>query len=177
MTTLQEPRWLDHDEQQNWLAFSYLLLKLPAALDAQTQRDSGISNFEYLVLAGLSMTPERTLRMSDLAEFTASSLSRLSNVITRLEKRGWIRRTPDPRDGRYTLAILTSSGRDKIVASAPGHVEDVRRLVLDPLTKTQQRQLGEIARRIMRAIDPDDRVVNDPIAALIRAADTVITPL
>jgi DNA-binding MarR family transcriptional regulator len=93
--------------------------------------------------------------MSDLAAFVEGSLARLSHVVGRLEQRGWVRRTPDPDDGRYTLAILTADGWDKVVATAPGHVEAVRQYVFDPLTKAQQRQLGDITRRIMRAVDPD----------------------
>src|SRR5262245_39974290 len=111
-----------------------MLIRLPAALDAQLLRDAGISHFEYQVLAGLSMEPERTLRMSDLAAFAEGSLSRLSQVVGRLERRGWIRRTPDPADGRYTLAILTDEGWHKVVATAPGHVDAVRQYVFDPLT-------------------------------------------
>jgi len=83
------------------------------------------------------------------------SLARLSQAVGRLEKRGWVRRMPDPDDGRYTLAVLTDDGWDKVVATAPGHVEEVRRLVFDPLTRAQHRQLREIGQRIMRAIDPD----------------------
>jgi DNA-binding MarR family transcriptional regulator len=151
-----EPRWLDGDEQQTWKALLGLLVRLPGALDAQLQREAGISHFEYQVMAGLSMSPERTLRMSVLASFAEGSLSRLSQVVGRLEKRGWVRRTPDPADGRYTLAVLTDDGWTKIVATAPGHVEAVRRYAFDPLTKAQQRQLREIGRRITRAVDPGD---------------------
>ena len=70
-----------------------------------------------------------------------------------------MRRTPDPADGRYTLATLTDQGQAKVTQAAPGHVREVRRLVFDPLTKTQSRQLREIGRRITRAIDPDDQPV------------------
>lgn len=154
MDDAPEPRWLDADEQQIWLGLTGVLIRLPAALDAQLQRDAGISHFEYQVLAGLSMADERTLRMSDLAAFAEGSLARLSQVVGRLEQRGWVRRTPDPDDGRYTLAILTADGWDKVVRAAPGHVEAVRQYVFDPLTKTQQRQLGDITQRIMRAVDP-----------------------
>ncbi|MCC5574831.1 MarR family transcriptional regulator [Microtetraspora sp. AC03309] len=156
MDTPREPRWLTEEEMQTWLALVSVLIRLPAALDGQLQRDAGISHFEYQVLAGLSMSPERTMRMSELASFSDGSLSRLSHVVGRLEKRGWVRRTPDPADGRYTLAVLTEDGWDKVVATAPGHVEAVRGFVLDPLTKGQTRQLRDIGRRIMRAIDPDD---------------------
>ncbi|WP_229068924.1 MarR family winged helix-turn-helix transcriptional regulator [Actinoplanes sp. DH11] len=156
MGEVSEPRWLDDDQQQTWLAVAALMTRLPAALDAQLQRDSQLSHFEYQVLAGLSMAPERTLRMSALAAFAEGSLPRLSQVVAKMEKRGWVRRTPDPADGRFTLAILTDAGWDKLVPAAPGHVAEARRLVFDPLTKAQQRQLRDIARRIMRVIDPAD---------------------
>ncbi|MBU2670347.1 MarR family transcriptional regulator [Actinoplanes bogorensis] len=149
-------RWLDDEQDQTWIALLAMMMRLPAALDAQLQRDAGLSHFEYQVLAGLSMAPGRTLRMSVLADFAAGSLPRLSQVVTRLEKRGLVRRSPDPGDGRFTLAVLTDEGWDKVVATAPGHVEEVQRLVFDPLTRAQQRGLREIGRRVVRAIDPDD---------------------
>jgi DNA-binding MarR family transcriptional regulator len=129
---------------------------------------TALSHFEYMVLAGLSEVPGRTLRMSVLAMLAEGSLPRLSQVVSRLEKRGWVRRAPDPSDGRYTLAILTDEGWAKVVATAPGHVAEVRRLVFDPLTKAQSRQLRDIGRRIMRAIDPGDPCLSDePISAVI----------
>lgn len=146
--------WLDDEEQQVYMTFVSTLVQLSGSLDAQLVRDAGISHYEYLVMAVLSMAPDRTLRMSEIAELTDSALSRLSNVATRLEKRGWITRAADPTNGRYTLATLTDAGTDKVVASAPGHVRHVRRTVLDPLTKTQQRQLLEICRRMLGVIDP-----------------------
>ncbi|MFG1706533.1 MarR family winged helix-turn-helix transcriptional regulator [Nonomuraea sp. M3C6] len=152
----EEPRWLTDEEMQTWLALLSVLIRLPAALDRQLQRDAGISHFEYQVLAGLSMSPERTMRMSELASFSDGSLSRLSHVVGRLEKRGWVRRTPDPADGRYILAVLMEEGWKQVVATAPGHVDAVREFVFDPLTKAQTRQLRDIGRRITRATDPDD---------------------
>jgi len=156
MEDAQEQRWLDEDQQQVWMSLVGIMLRLPAVLDAQLQRDAGISSFEYQALSGLSMAAERTMRMSRLAAFTEGSLSRLSQVVARLEKRGWIRRIPDPADGRYTLAILTDTGFDTVVAAAPAHVAEVRRLIFDPLTKAQQRQLGDIGQRIMHAIAADN---------------------
>ncbi|MBB2943099.1 DNA-binding MarR family transcriptional regulator [Actinoplanes lutulentus] len=150
-----EPRWLDDEERAAWMALTSVFMRLPAALDAQLQRDAGVSHFEYGILAGLSESPGRQLRMSVLAAFAEGSLARLSQAVGRLEKRGWVRRFPDPTDGRYTLAELTDSGWDKVVESAPGHVEAARALVFDQLTKSQVRQLREIGRRIMSAVDPD----------------------
>jgi DNA-binding MarR family transcriptional regulator len=153
----EEPRWLDDEERQAWLALASVFIRLPAALEAQLQRDSGLSFFEYQVLVVLSEAQDRTLRMSALASLAEGSLPRLSQVVARLEKRGWVRRGPDPTDGRFTLASLTEDGWEQLVASAPGHVEAVRSLVFDPLTRPQIRQLTSIGRRIMRAIDPHSR--------------------
>jgi DNA-binding MarR family transcriptional regulator len=130
-----------------------LLLKLPAALDARMQRDSGLNHFEYLVLANLSEAPNRTRRMSVLATLANGSLSRLSHVVKRLERHGWVERRPCPDDGRYTDAVLTDAGWDKVRASAPGHVEAVRTLVLDALTTDELDQLGDIARRVLARLD------------------------
>lgn len=153
----REPRWLSAGELAAWLPLGGLLLKLPAALDAQMQRDSGLSHFEYLVLANLSEAPGRTRRMSALAALANGSLSRLSHVVKRLEARGWVRRQPCPQDGRYTNAVLTDAGYDKVVASAPGHVEAVRTLVLDALTGDDLDRLGDIARRVLDRLEADAR--------------------
>ncbi|MFD4135361.1 MarR family winged helix-turn-helix transcriptional regulator [Streptomyces goshikiensis] len=149
-----EPRWLNADERQTWLSLTAMVINLSNALDTQLLRDAQISHFEYQVLATLSEAAERTMRMSELAVLTNGSLSRLSHVVKRLEKQGWVRRTPDPDNGRYTLAVLTETGWDKVVATAPGHVEEVRRLVFDPLTQAQQRSLGAIGHRVNQAVDP-----------------------
>ena len=156
------PRWLDDGEMETWSALAALVIRLPAALDAQLRRDSGLSHFEYQVMAGLSESSSRTMRMSILAALADGSLSRLSQVIAKLERRGWVTRAPDPSDGRFTLATLTNAGYAQVVDAAPGHVETVRRLVLDPLTKAQQRQLGQISRRVLDAVDPDSPIPRRP---------------
>jgi DNA-binding MarR family transcriptional regulator len=151
---MAEPRWLDEEERQAWLALVGMVILLPATLDAQLQRDAGISHFEYQALAMLSESPDRTRRMSDLAALANGSLSRVSHVVNRLEKRGWVTRSPDPEDGRYTLATLTDAGWTKVTDTAPGHVAAVRNLVFDTLTRPQIRQLGDIGQRILKVIHP-----------------------
>lgn len=143
-----EPRWLDDEEMVAWLGLARLISRLPFELDRQLQRDAGLSHFEYQVMAGLSQSPERTLRMSRLAEFAEGQLPRLSQVVARLEKRGWVTRRSDPTDGRSTLATLTDAGMAKVVATAPGHVATVRSFVFDPLTRAQVRQLRDIGQRV-----------------------------
>jgi len=157
-----EARWLTSEERASWLALAAMMIKLPCALDAQLQRDAGVSHFEYQVLAALSEAPERSLRMSDLAVLANGSLSRLSHVVNRLEKRGWVRRSPDPADGRFTLAILTDAGWDKVVETAPGHVEAVRSFVFDALSEEQAKQLNRIGYKIIKAIDPEDSCIPEP---------------
>ena len=159
---MQAPRWLTTQERASWLSLAAMLIKLPCALDAQLQRDAGLSHFEYQVLAGLSEAPERSLRMSELAVLANGSLSRLSHVVNRLEKRGWVRRSPDPADGRFTLAVLTEKGWEKVVETAPGHVEAVRSFVFDALSDEQAKQLNQIGYRIIKAIDPEDGCLPEP---------------
>ena len=160
-----EPQWLTPDERAAWLAIAAVSLRLPAALDQQLRRDAGIQLFEYHALAALSESPERTRRMSDLADLAQGSLPRLSQVVTRLEAKGWVRRSQDPHDGRSTLVTLTDAGWDTIVGAAPGHVAEVRRLVIDPLTSSQLGQLAAIGRRVLSAIDPDDAFLDEWAAA------------
>jgi DNA-binding MarR family transcriptional regulator len=150
-----EPRWLDDEEMGSWLAFNGAILLLPAALDSQMQRDNGITMFEYLVMAMLSEAPDRTLQLKRLARVTNGSLSRLSHVVTRLERRDWVRREPVTDNGRVTMARLTDAGYAKVVASAPSHVETVRRLVFDNLDRRQVRQLQEISTRLLRSLADD----------------------
>src|ERR1700755_1246524 len=106
MDAANETRWLDTDEQQTWEQLATMILRLQPVLSAQLQREFGISHFEYLILACLSETPGSKLRMSVLAAMTGSSLSRLSQAVGRLEKRGWTSRETDDNDSRYTLAVL-----------------------------------------------------------------------
>lgn len=147
-----ETPWLDASELADWIPFSAALMLLPAVLDAQLQRDARLSFFSYSVLAGLSEAPERTVRMGDLAALTNGSLSRLSHTVARLEKKGWVRRTPLPEDGRITLAVLTDAGMAKVEQAAPGHVRTVRAL-LDAVGARGLRELGGASRALLAHLD------------------------
>jgi len=125
-----------------------VVIALPMLLDRQLQRDEGISNFEYSVMARLSMTERRTMRLSDLAAECDSTQPRMSKLMVRFEQQGWVTRHPDPENGRYTLATLTDAGLRKVEHSAPAHVEQVRQLVFDPLSAAQQRHFGAALSRV-----------------------------
>ena len=150
--TAAEPRWLDEEQQAAWRAFAGAAVKLRWALECQLQRDAGLSFIEYHVLARLSENPGNTMRLSELAEVTDSSLSRLSHLMNRLERRDLVRREPDPADGRYTNAVMTDAGLRLLVGSAPAHVAKVRELVIDALTREQLRELRAASERIVDRI-------------------------
>src|SRR3954468_15574771 len=115
----RQPPWLEGIERDAWLSLIGVIIRLPAALDAQLQRDAGLSHFEYMVMVNLSNADDHVLRMSQLAALCHSSLSRLSHVVARLERRGWLRRDPCPDDGRATLATLTDDGFATLASAAP----------------------------------------------------------
>jgi DNA-binding MarR family transcriptional regulator len=147
--------WLSPGELRAWLSVVDFVLRLPWAIDSQLQRDSGLGMSEYIAMAMLSESPQRTMRMSDLAKVTNASLSRLSHLVKRLEQREWIRREQDSVDARVTNAILTDTGMAVLSAAAPGHVRTVRRLVLDALPAGHLRRLAQDATAIVAAIDAD----------------------
>ena len=145
-------RWLSADEQRTWRAFVGTCHAFFAAVDAQLQRDTGMPLAYYEILVRLSEAPGHTLRMSQLAEAASASKSRTSHAVARLEERGWVRRRDCPTDRRGQNAELTEEGYAVLVAAAPGHVEQVRRTLFDPLTPEQARQLRAISDSILAAV-------------------------
>lgn len=146
-------KWLTPDEKEAWTGLASLILLLPGRLESPLQQENGLTLFEYMVLSQVSEAPDRRLRMSELAYLANGSLSRLSNVVKRFEQRGWMERSPDPADGRYTIAALTDAGYEVVVAAAPTHVRSVRD-VLDQLTATDRAALARIAAKLR--VRPED---------------------
>jgi DNA-binding MarR family transcriptional regulator len=153
MARSEEPVWLTPQEKEAWTGLAALMLMLPGRLDSAL-REVDLTLFEYLVLSHVSEAPDRRIRMSELAFLANGSLSRLSNVVKRFEQRGWMTRSPDPDDGRYTLAHLTDDGFRLVVEAAPVHMRSLRQLVLDPLTPTDLRALTRIADKL-RVVHPN----------------------
>ncbi|PTR32377.1 DNA-binding MarR family transcriptional regulator [Rhodococcus sp. OK519] len=144
--------WLSGPQQEAWRTLVSLVTRLPAALDTQLQRDSDLSHFEYFVLAVLSEAPDRRLRLSELACQANASLSRLSHVVTRLEKRGWARRET-VTGTRGAFAVLTDDGYDKVAEAAPGHVATVQSLVFEGLDERQVMQLSTLGKALLTQLD------------------------
>jgi DNA-binding MarR family transcriptional regulator len=147
--------WLSEDELTAWKRLVAVVELLPGVLDTQLRKDAGLTNYEYYVLAMLSESPNRTLRMTALAARTNATLPRLSHVVRRLEERGLVERAPCPGDGRAINASLTDAGLRKVQETAPGHVRNVRRHVIDALTPEQIGQLNAITESLLQRLDPE----------------------
>ena len=163
---MNDTRWLDRRQMATWVRFVAVLEMLPGVFDGQLRRDSAVTHFEYFVMAVLSETPDRTLRMAELAGATNATLSRLSHVVQKLEDKGFVERFPSPESGRVTNVRLTESGGAKMRAAAPGHVAAVRRHVIDVLSPEQIEQLAAISEAILEGIEP-----SGPMAAGYRRYD------
>jgi DNA-binding MarR family transcriptional regulator len=142
-------RWLDDEEQRTWRAFLAATRLVFDALDRELQRDAGMPHAYYEILVRLSEAPERRLRMSELADATGSSRSRLSHAVARLEETGWVRREECATDRRGQLATLTEAGFEALRSAAPGHVRGVRAHLLDRLSPAQLQALREISETVL----------------------------
>ncbi|MCT9934340.1 MarR family transcriptional regulator [Planotetraspora sp. A-T 1434] len=150
---MSETRWLDDEEQRTWRAYLSTSHLLQEALERQLQRDSGMPHAYYMILVCLSESPGRTMTMTQLGVVTQFSASRLSHAMARLEEKGWVRRVKHPEDRRATVAELSDEGFKALAEAAPGHVEEVRRFLFDPLTRDQIRQFHDILSTILSGIE------------------------
>lgn len=142
---MSETRWLTTDEQQVWRSFLTATHVLFESLDRSLQTEAGIPHTYYEILVRLSESPDRTLRMRELADRASYSRSRLSHAVSKLEAMGWVERATCDTDRRGQWARLTETGFAALEAAAPGHVEAVRKMLFDPLTPAQVKQLGAIS--------------------------------
>jgi DNA-binding MarR family transcriptional regulator len=143
------------EESQAWLGLIGVTQLLPAALDAQLQREASMTHFEFMVLTVLQSVPDSTLRMTQLADATNATLPRLSHVCSRLESRGLVERRPCAEDRRATNVVLAPAGRRALIRALPRHLETVRRLVIDALSPDQLRAMSEIADAIRARLGED----------------------
>ena len=151
---LTAPRWLDADEQRAWRAWLFSAQLLQDRLDRELTHATGISHAYYEILVALSESPERMMRMSELADRCLSSRSRLSHAVSRLEERGWVSRQVCPDDGRGQLAVLTDEGFGALEAAAPIHVESVRRHLFDQLSAQQVENMRDLGETLLTHLDP-----------------------
>jgi DNA-binding MarR family transcriptional regulator len=166
-----EPRWLDPDERRTWLAWVFASRVLWEELERDLQRDAGMPFGYYDILVMLSESAGRTRRMSELADATRSSRSRLSHAVARLEELGWIRRESCDTDRRGANAVLTDAGFAALEAAAPHHVESVRRHLFDQLSHEELEQLRAISERLLEHLLPLVDARGDSRARLLAEAN------
>jgi DNA-binding MarR family transcriptional regulator len=154
-TAQDDVPWLSDAQIQEWRALVALMVTLPPVLDAQLKRDAGLNTYEYHILVALEATDGHVLSMTDLALMARGSPSRLSHAVSRLERSGWVARGTCTDAGRRTSARLTPAGLTKLQDTAPGHVREVRRLVVDAVPPARLRELGDAARAIVAQAAPD----------------------
>ncbi|WP_216910602.1 MarR family transcriptional regulator [Nocardia sp. NBC_01377] len=149
---MDETTWLNSEEMRAWQALLSGWALLDREIEHQLKNDSGLSHTQYEVLVRLAAAPEGRIRMTELADSLVNSKSGLTYQVSRLEEAGLVRREACPTDVRGVSAVLTDKGRDTLDKAAPGHVAQVRELLIDVLTPTQITALadglGEVARRI-----------------------------
>ncbi|MFN8520310.1 MAG: MarR family transcriptional regulator [Chloroflexota bacterium] len=143
---------MDEAESRAWLGLMRVVELLPAALDAQLQRDSGMTHFDFMVLSMLRFAPGRTLRMTALARDTNATLPRLSHVCARLEGRGLVARATCASDRRATNVTLTPLGARRLARATPGHIATARRLVIDALSPAQLEALASVTELLGRRL-------------------------
>lgn len=149
---MEHTRWLDAEEQRTWRAYLSANRLVSDRIERRISQDAGMPQAYYELLVRLSEAPDRTLRMSVLADTSQSSRSRLSHAVARLEEAGWVRRRACPTDRRGSFAELTDEGMAALRAAAPGHVETVRATLFDPLSPQQQAALRDIAETLVEAL-------------------------
>jgi len=146
-------RWLSGVEQRYWRSWIAANLLLRDRLSRDLQEDTGLSLPDYEILVRLSESPERRMRMSELAEVTLSSRSRLSHQIDRMQKAGYIERQECAQDRRGYFAVLTDTGYEALVAAAPKHVDSVRQRIVDVLTPEEFVEFGRLNQKLIDALE------------------------
>lgn len=134
--------WLTAEQQRHWRAVITGTARLTEALGKQLERDAGLSLSEYEILVRLSESPDRTMRMSELAAAVVHSRSRLTHAVGRLERQGLVQRRPCPDDRRGVNCAMTDAGFAVLAGAAPGHVREVRAQLVDVLTDEEFATLG-----------------------------------
>ncbi|MBB6344111.1 MarR family winged helix-turn-helix transcriptional regulator [Nonomuraea muscovyensis] len=145
-------RWLDETEMAAWRAFLSTSHLLERRIEEQLKTAAGLTHAQYEILVRLSGAPGRRMRMTELARGVVASKSALTYQITQLEKAGLVERTTCPSDDRGVLAVLTEEGMRCLERVAPGHLEVVRRYLIDRLSRDELEVVTAAMRRTEEAL-------------------------
>ncbi|WP_308014975.1 MarR family winged helix-turn-helix transcriptional regulator [Nocardia coffeae] len=151
---VSEPQWLEPEQARTWRAYIDASRLLQGAMERQLSRDSGIGFADFEILVALSEAPDRRLRMAEVADRIMTTRGGVSRALARLVRAGWAERVDCEDDGRGVWAVLTAAGWEKLVETAPGHVETVRKHLFDALTPDEVGRLGDVLSRVVEHMDP-----------------------
>jgi|EndMetStandDraft_8_1072994.scaffolds.fasta_scaffold02186_8 DNA-binding MarR family transcriptional regulator len=165
-------RDLTYDQRVAVARLHALLELLPTALDKELA-PAGVTSFEFTLLEALNEADRHRLRLSALASRTNATLARLSRVVSSLERKGLVLRTPCEEDGRATNAVLTEAGRTVYLESTGLYADAVQRMVLDGLDDAGVDQLASLSFAILSKLDPDRRLTITANAEQACAADPI----
>lgn len=152
---METPVALPAQEDRAWSLLIGVMMWLPAALDTYLERVAGIAHADYQVLRWLSVTEEREIHMTHLAATANVTPSHLSRIVARLETKGWIVRSNDPRDARKVLARLTDAGAHVVSEIEPGYVAQIQNHIFSHLTPAQAHQLEDITEAVLTPLRAD----------------------
>jgi DNA-binding MarR family transcriptional regulator len=155
-------RWLTPAEDRAWRGYRRMRTLLDLRLARDLAAESGLSETDYDVLSTLSEAPGDRWRASELAARLLWSSSRLAHHVGRMERRGLVARAAVDSDGRGAEVVLTARGRQVLEEAAPGHLESVRRHLVDLLTPTEVDTLAAIAAKVVRNLEADSRPPTGP---------------
>lgn len=154
---MEDEPWLSDVEQRLWRRWVGVSAKLPAAQHRQLQADSGLSLPDFVVLVLLTESDQGRVRVSDLARGLEWERSRVSHHVSRMQRRGLVRKDECPDDARGAFVVVTAQGRAAIEAAAPGHAREVRRLVFDQLSASDVEVISDALARIEQVLDAGRR--------------------
>lgn len=143
--------WLDDDEQKAWRSFLLMIRTLETHLERHLQREFGLSKSDFEILVNLSESETGRMRAQQLGKATQWEKSRISHHLSRMEKRGLIRK--EACDSRYPEIVLTDEGLAAIKACAPAHAARVRAFLVDVLGTDRMIALGEASDEVIEAIE------------------------
>lgn len=141
-------------EERAWRALARAMVTIPRALDADLQCTHDMSMGVYFVLMNLSEARGRSLRMSELANRSRLSPSRMSRLVDELCAEGLVRRERSKADGRVQIAVLTDEGFKRLESAYPAHLASVRRNVTDHFGKLDLDELARAAENFATACPP-----------------------
>ncbi|MDI2098942.1 MarR family winged helix-turn-helix transcriptional regulator [Ruicaihuangia caeni] len=117
--------------------------------------DENMSLNEYDVLFNLSRQPDRRARIRDLNRMLFLTQPSVSRLLDRLVTRGFVTKSPDPKDGRGTIVALTDTGYERFRAAAAEHSASISAHLGNALDAGELQRLRELCDKLRKSVEPN----------------------